>query len=87
VVVGVGVGARTTDATHLHERVTKLLRRPVVDYGIDAMPGPTQPRHPWRAGVAYVVDDGVDAGVEVSEAVPQHTHRLYVHNTSRVVRL
>ena len=43
--------ARSTAAADVEERVTELLRRPVVD-------------------------DGVDARVEVRQTVPQHAHRL-----------
>jgi len=48
---GVRAGAVSQAATRLEERVAELLRRPVVD-------------------------DGVDARVEVRQAVPQHAHRL-----------
>ena len=80
--------ARTsTTAADLEERVAKLFRRPVVDdrvkFGRVVAPEMCVRTNSFITTVRRraVVDDGVDARVEVRQTVPEHAHRLAQRST------
>jgi len=77
----------STTAADLEERVAKLFRRPVVDdrvkFGRVVAPEMCVRTNSLITTVRRraVVDDGVDARVEVRQTVPEHAHRLAQRST------